>query len=256
MKKAWQNMSFRIDALSLRERTLAFAAATALLVFLFYTLVLNPLYAKQAAILARIDQQNNQLSGIDVEITRKLQAYAIDPDAANRQKLQKIRLDMAQMSATLRTMQKGLVAPDRIVFLLGNILQRHGKLQLISLSTLPAAATSDGSLTAPAGSQTARAGRDRPAAQAPGAFAGAVAAAGAALPGAAPARAPELLFRHDVQIVVQGNYADMLAYMTALEAMPGQLFWGRARLNVDAYPVASLTLTVYTLSLDEKWIKL
>lgn len=239
MKKAWEKVSSRIDALSLRERALAFATAAALLIFLFFTLVLNPLYAKQAAILARIDQQKNQLGGIDLEITRKLRAYVVDPDAANKQKLQKTKLDMAQMSASLRAMQKGLVAPDRIIFLLGSILQHHGKLHLVSLSTLPAGATIDGAFTALAEDKAAQAGR----VQAPA-------------PGVAPAQVPELLFRHGVQIVVQGNYADMLAYMTALEAMPGQLFWGRASLNVDEYPVTTLTLTVYTLSLDKKWIKL
>jgi MSHA biogenesis protein MshJ len=44
--------------------------------------------------------------------------------------------------------------------------------------------------------------------------------------------------------------------MDALEAMPTQLFWGRAELQVEEYPDARLTLTLYTLSLDRKWIKL
>jgi MSHA biogenesis protein MshJ len=38
--------------------------------------------------------------------------------------------------------------------------------------------------------------------------------------------------------------------------MPTQLFWGRAELAVEQYPHSRLTLTLYTLSLDRKWIKL
>jgi MSHA biogenesis protein MshJ len=55
---------------------------------------------------------------------------------------------------------------------------------------------------------------------------------------------------------VRGNYLDMLNYMAALEAMPTQLFWGKAELQVEEYPGARLTLTLYTLSLDAQWMKL
>jgi MSHA biogenesis protein MshJ len=48
----------------------------------------------------------------------------------------------------------------------------------------------------------------------------------------------------------------MVNYMDALESMPTQLFWGRAQLEVDEYPTARLTLTLYTLSLDKQWMKL
>jgi MSHA biogenesis protein MshJ len=71
------------------------------------------------------------------------------------------------------------------------------------------------------------------------------------------ARAPSgLIYRHGVEIGVRGEYADLLLYLKALEAMQGQLFWGDARLSVDIYPNSILTLSVYTLSLDPKWMKL
>jgi MSHA biogenesis protein MshJ len=55
---------------------------------------------------------------------------------------------------------------------------------------------------------------------------------------------------------VRGSYLDMVDYMTALESLPTQLFWGKAQLEVEDYPSVRLTLTLYTLSLDEKWMKL
>jgi MSHA biogenesis protein MshJ len=44
--------------------------------------------------------------------------------------------------------------------------------------------------------------------------------------------------------------------MDALESLPVQLFWGKARLDAQQYPNSRLTLTLYTLSLDQKWMKL
>lgn len=73
----------------------------------------------------------------------------------------------------------------------------------------------------------------------------------------APATAAEPLFyRHGVQLTVSGSYLDMIAYMEALEAMPTRVFWGGARLDAEAYPQATLRLTVYTLSLDPAWMSL
>ena len=62
--------------------------------------------------------------------------------------------------------------------------------------------------------------------------------------------------RHGVEVVLQGSYADMVQYMQALQAMPTRVFWGKAQLAADTYPGATLTLTLYTLSMDDTWIAL
>ena len=46
----------------------------------------------------------------------------------------------------------------------------------------------------------------------------------------------------------------MLKYLEALEHLPAQMFWGRAKLDVTKYPSADLTLTLYTLSLGKTWL--
>ena len=44
--------------------------------------------------------------------------------------------------------------------------------------------------------------------------------------------------------------------MNTLESLPTQLFWGKAQLEVEQYPAVRLTLTLYTMSLDDQWMKL
>jgi MSHA biogenesis protein MshJ len=223
MNQRLQLIADRIDARTLRERAMLFAAAAASIVFLLYSLFLNPLLAKQAALRAQLSQQQGNIAGIDGEITQKVQAYALDPDAAAHARLTALNNDTAQLATSLRAMQKGLVPPERIAPLLETILKSNGKLQLVSMNTLPAG---------PVG------GAPHPAV------------------GATPANPHDLLYRHGVELTVRGNYLDMVNYMDALEAMPAQLFWGQAGLQVEEYPNARLTLTLYTLSLDRKWIKL
>lgn len=216
MKQRLQAIATRIDALSLRERLMLFAGAAASILFLLYSLFLNPLIARQDKLRAQLAQQGDNIGGIDREIAQKLQAYTLDPDAAARTRLVSLKAETAQLAAGLRAMQSGLVAPERIAPLLGTIIKANGRLQLMSMKTLP---------VSPIG-------------------------------GATPAASEQLLYRHGVELSVRGNYLDMINYMDALEAMPTQLFWGRADLAVEEYPNSRLTLTLYTLSLDRKWIKL
>jgi len=56
-------------------------------------------------------------------------------------------------------------------------------------------------------------------------------------------------------MTVRGSYADLLQYLTALEKLPTQMFWGMAKMQVVQYPEAELTLTLYTLSLEKTWLQ-
>jgi MSHA biogenesis protein MshJ len=242
MKQRWTGFAAKIDALTLRERMLLFAALAAFIVFVAHAAALGPMLRKQAALRAQISQQQNNLVGIDGEITHKVQAYQVDPDAATRERLDAAKAEAAKLSESLRAMQKGLVAPERMGALLESLLRANGRLQLVSMKTLPV-----GSLNQ-AGAGEAKAE--------PQAKEGKMLAVALTAPAAAGAQPVDMLYRHGVQIAVRGNYLDIVNYMSALESMPTQLFWSRAQLEVEEYPTSRLTLTLYTLSLDPKWMKL
>lgn len=233
----WIKLSTRLDAMTLRERAMVFAAVVASVLFLLYTVSVEPLLNKQKLLRMQIKQQQNQISGIDNEIAAMAQGFVVDPDAATREKLKAVRHEIDTTSEGLMAVQKGLVAPDKIAPLLDHLLRGNGKLKLISMKTLPVAGLNEALQPAQ-----------------PAQPAGAAPAAGTP---AAPAPKPrELLYRHGVEIVLQGSYLDMVSYMEALEQLPVQLFWGKAKLDAQQYPNSRLTLTLYTLSLDPKWMKL
>ncbi|NML60842.1 hypothetical protein HHL21_07030 [Massilia sp. RP-1-19] len=214
----------KIDALSLRERAMVFVAAAAAILFVVYSLMLGPLFAKEQALRTQIAQVRNNISGIDGEISAKLSGFSMDPDAPNRTRLAAVKADIDSLGGKLRALEQGLVAPEKIAPLLEAILAANGRLTLVSMKTLPATAVAEASYN-PAS--------------------GAAATGGAAL-----------LYRHAVQVTVRGNYLDMINYMNALETMPTQLLWSSAALDVEEYPNSRLTLTLHTLSLDRKWMKL
>jgi MSHA biogenesis protein MshJ len=235
IKQRWQRLAARINALNQRERVLVFAGVLAVVYCIAQFSVLGPLQRKQEALRGRIAQQHDAIAATNAEIVKKLEQARIDPDAPLRARLQAVRGETERLSAELRAMQHGLVAPERIAPLLESILRANGRLKLVAVRTLPVDPLS------------ALVDKDKGAAPASGIV---LAAAPAA------AKTPELLFRHGVELSARGSYLDMVDYMAALEALPTQLFWGSARLEVEEYPTVRLTLTLYTLSLDEKWMKL
>ena len=54
---------------------------------------------------------------------------------------------------------------------------------------------------------------------------------------------------------MSGRYADLVAYLERLEALPWRLNWSEATLDAAARPLLTLTLTVHTLSLEEAWLR-
>ena len=236
MKQQWLKLAARIDRATLRQRIGVFFAAAFVVLYLLYMLVFDPLLREQARLRAQINQQQTTMAGIDTSMTSLVDAFARDPDAASRQRLAAARAETRTLGESLAAMQKGLVAPEQMAPLLQTILRANGRLQLVALATLPVTAVG-GPAPAPASASAGTTPAPAPAAT------------------PAPAMA-SVLYRHGVQVTVRGSYLDMVDYMASLERLPTQLFWGQAQFTVEDYPRATVTLTLYTLSLDRKWLTL
>jgi MSHA biogenesis protein MshJ len=248
MKQSWQKLSLRIDAMSLRERALIFVMAAVILVVLVNALLLDPQFARQKQMSQKINAEQARIVAIQTDIQQKIQARRADPDQALRQQLERLRQQSGQLRGALEDTRKALVAPEKMPALLEAILRRDGRLQLVSLTTLPVADLAE-PVTAGAKIAGANPGHDAPTAAAAAGLTGTAA-------GASASTGSGSIYRHGVELTVAGTYPDMLHYMAQLEAMPWQLYWGKADLQVEAWPQARLTLTLFTLSLDKKWINL
>jgi len=188
----------------------------------------------------------------------------VDPDRAARERLNTLLTQQTALGSSLRTVQRGLVAPEKMAPLLEQILQANGRLRLLSLRSVPVTTVNEAAPLSALQDAPDVEAPPPPAELAKAAVAAAVqaqrnGAPAAGTPPAPAAPAPNaraMLYRHGVELVLQGSYLDMVAYMEALEHLPVQLFWGKAVLEADSYPVAKLSLTLYTLSLDDKWMKL
>ncbi|MBS0308666.1 MAG: MSHA biogenesis protein MshJ [Proteobacteria bacterium] len=241
MKQRLLQWMKKIDALTLRERAIMFVMAALGLAMGINFLLIDPQFKQQKALAQQIAQDRAKVAEMQSLIQLKLRTQTLDPDANNKAHLQKLQQDYRKTQGDLDAMRKGLVPPDKMNALLEDILKRNGKLRLVALKTLPVGTLGEGE----AGTTSSAA-----------ASSAASAVTGVTPAAIKPATIENAIFRHSVEITVEGAYLDMIAYLTALENLPRQVFWSKANLNVDAYPKATLTLTLFTLSLDEKWLNL
>jgi len=233
MREQWEKLRSKIDSLSLRERVLIFSAAAFLLVALINGVMLDPLFGQQKRMSDQLVQQQEKIKEIHAQIEALLQAKKSEESSPQRQRLKQLRQRLAEGEAYVRGRKDRLVQADRIAGLLEQVLSRNGRLQLVKLQTLPVTPLVEEADSKNAGRTDVADGRTD----------------------AGPEAAGKQIFKHGVRITVRGSYPDMLEYLVALERLPSRMFWGMAQMTVVKYPVAELTLTVYTLSLDKTWLR-
>ncbi|MFO1339325.1 MAG: hypothetical protein U1F53_14050 [Burkholderiaceae bacterium] len=209
-----------------RERLVIMLALAALLLLAGDRFWLSPAFRHfQAASRALASARGDQQALADESERRRVQGDAqrrtLDAEIAQWKQR------TGQASRELADTQAGLIGADRMVALLEQMLPRQGGVRVVSLKTLPPQ-DARGPLPAPASASAS-----------------------------APADTGAVLYRHGVELTVEGSYADLMTYLAALEQLPGpRLLWGGVKLKVERHPTVQLSVTVYTLSLDRAWLEL
>lgn len=228
MKQRWAELVAKLDAMAQRERVLVFLAVLAVLLFIPFQFVIDPALGAIKGLKAQSATSQAAIAALEPQL-RELQArIAVNPDDEIRSRLAAIDAELAGIDASLARMQSGLVEPARMTEVVRTLVARHPRLQVVALRTLPAAPLverpAEGS--SPAGS-----------------------------PPAAP-RGEAGLYKHGLELTLEGRYSDLMDYAAQLEGMPTRVLWSRTRIDATGYPKVRMTLTVFTLGLDRTWLTL
>lgn len=242
-----------------RERVLMIAVALMLVLALADRLLIEPALKNLQAARAQARLALSQREALQTD------ALKLGNAASTQVQLQRAELaawrQRTQAGETLlRSHEDALIGPEQMLNLLEQVLARHGQVRVRTLRSLErvdllAARPTTSALPAGNGADTA------PSAAA-AAIAAAAAAAGAsgapAAPGAygAAGAANPSLYRHGVELVLEGGFSDLLGYLQSLEAMPQHVLWGGMSLKVQQHPTALLTLRLYTVSRDRHWLEI
>jgi MSHA biogenesis protein MshJ len=239
MKAGLATLAARFDAISRRERAMVAAAIVVGILLLGSTAFIEPALKRDKLAATQMQQQQAELANVraQIEVTR---ARLQDPEKSLRASLDETRRKDAVLEADIEKFGNALVPPQRMAALLEELVTRNRGLRLLAIHSLPpqplierksadAVAKSDKPTTGNAATDLPHADK----------------------PGAPP---PANLYRHGVEIRVEGSYADLNAYLAGLERLPQRVLWGSIGVDAERYPQIVMTVTVYTLSLEKSWL--
>jgi MSHA biogenesis protein MshJ len=223
MREQWRKLAARFDALQPRERVLVLVGLVVGVALLFDALALQPLEARRKQLERQVAEARNSIKIAETVLAG--QVPIVDPEDVRRSYRNALRQQLAEIDQNMQGLQRGLVPPERMARLLEEMLSRSRGLQLLSLRTLPVQRF-ETPAAAPAGK--------------------------AAKP--APKDPERTVYQHSFEITFQGSYFELHDYLTQLEKLPWQMFWGRISVRTEQYPRLRATLTVQTLSLNKAWL--
>lgn len=229
----WRALQRHFDQRNGRERALLIAAAIALVLMAADALWLSPALAAFKAARAQQLQVQRALTGLQAD-TQQLQARGSSQARAQQAELALWRQRVREGDSALRRHEDALVGPDRMVELLEHWLARHGEVRVRAMRSLGRSDLLGAATAAPAPAAAASATGPTPPAD----------------------TATPTLYRHGVELELEGGFADLLGYLQAMESLPQRVLWGSVQLKVEQHPRSVLTLRVYTLSRDRHWLEI
>jgi len=244
LKKSWLSLSSKFEALNTRERWMVTCALFVVVIAAINSLLISPVLARQNALTSEIEADQAQIQGLTQQIAAYANQPVVDPDAPNKERITELNMQLKTLETQLSGLQNTLISPDKMPELLRSLLKKNGKLKLIELKTLPTKGLLEADAEDKDAPPTTTATNETDAAQKNAAN-----------------KQDSAVFKHGVEITVEGRYLDLLDYVSELEQMPWHVLWSKAALNEEqnpaiTWPANRLKLTVYTLSLDKTWLSI
>ena len=239
--QSWLSISSKFEALNQRERWMVTCALFVVVYAIINMLLLSPVLARKKIIANELAANQTQIQGSNEQISVFANQNVVDPDAQNKQRIAELRSNLQVLDTKLSSLQTTLISPEKMPELLRNLLKKNSALKLIELKTLPTKGLLDSSSENTNMSTTTPPLTEQNSAQ---------------LNHAETNKQNLPVFKHGVEVTIEGRYLDLLEYVSELEKMPWHVLWSKADLNVKNYPYSQLKLTVYTLSLDQTWLSI
>lgn len=214
----------RYDQLSLRERGYVLVALVLSIALLWDTFLMTPLERDRRGLRQQVEMLRAEVAGLEQSTEAIVAQGSADPDASSREAAAQLKNEIAALDERLAGATSGLIDPREMARALEQVLRRTSHLTLHALRTLPP----EGVIAVAAGAaSTGTAGDAEDAAQ---------------------------LYRHGIEIEVEGTYLEVLRFLEQLEGLEWRFFFERIEFTVADHPQGRLKLVLYTLGMHEGWI--
>lgn len=218
-------LAARIDERNRRERLLLALTAAVVVLVVWNGLIRAPLAERRAVAVDSVARLEGEIASFEDSRAGIEEQIAGLEDDSGTSPVERVRQRLDALDEVLAERTARLISPDQMVRALRDVVNADAEVSLVRLRnagatpviTEPEGESGDGQST----------GDDD------------------GIP---------RVYRHDVELVVEGRYLDLLAYLERLEDLEWQFQWEAITVETRDYPVTRATVSLSTLSLAEDWI--
>lgn len=216
-----QRAMLQIDALSLRERALVMLGAFMVMFLVWDWILMSDIGSRSKRVSGEINVIQERMQQLNQAIASSAQVRGADPNAVLQSELLATRSRINKLDEILSEGSGSVIPPSAMAGVIEQVLRRQGRLKLVSAQSLPPQPVFDMPV---------------------------------ATSGANEADDIGTVYRHGLELEVEGRYLDVLEYLRQLESLDWQFFWETVALESDKYPSNRVRIRVYSLNLEEGWL--
>jgi MSHA biogenesis protein MshJ len=204
----------KFEALAMREKKLIFIATPCLILFVMSLLLIEPAYKDIQVAQSRMSAQQSQLDALKQTSDELMLEIKRDPDAYVKQQIEALQRQLNIIAESFDSELGQLVSPKAMPVLLENLFNKAEGLTLLEMQSLAPTPV----FTGDSSNQEAQ------------------------------------LYRQGIRIRFQGDFFATQGFFTDAETLRWKLYWKFLSYDVDAHPMATIELEVFTLSTSEAFI--
>jgi MSHA biogenesis protein MshJ len=213
-KSSMSELFTKFEALAMREKKLIFIATPCLILFVMTLLILEPVYKDIQSAQAKLGAQQSQLDALQQTSNELMVEIKRDPDTYVKEQIDALQRQLDIIAQSFDAELGQLVSPKAMPILLENLFEKAEGLTLLEMQSLAPSPVFNGKSS----------GQEAP------------------------------LYRQGIRIRFQGDFFATQGFFADAETLQWKLYWKFLSYDVDAHPMATIELEVFTLSTSEAFI--
>ena len=210
----WQELNVWFSARAARERLVVLFAALVLFSYGWQLLVRDSLTAFIATQTLRSTQLSQQQSLLQAQYDDLSRIAEADPNALLKQTIGRLSAQNERLDFEIEALSGKLVLPAEMAGVLSRVMADQPGVTLVGMTNRPPE------------SLFFRTSGDE--------------------------NSPLVIYKHGIELTLQGSYLDVLRYLAAIENLGVRFFWESVEYEVKAYPLGEVAIEVFTLSTQEQ----
>ncbi|MCP4077969.1 MAG: hypothetical protein GY744_17500 [Gammaproteobacteria bacterium] len=221
MNKQLTEVAKKINALSLRERSIIILTVVILSGFVWWNLFAMPMLEKTKKLNQQSKSLETEILTINATTTAIQKRITDGVYKTGQQKLAQLKLELKKINDLLEAKTQALIEPEEMFDLMQQLIFAESRLKLITMKRKQVETVfSD------------RMDKDKDEDPQP------------------------VIYRHVMQMSFEGKFEHILKYIQKLEFLKWRLIWDEITLKTSEYPIITVNIEISTLSDNEYWVGL